>query len=93
MAREAVGAKAPRSGSVLARSLTLAGEVAVQGDNAKRGDELFGEAIKLAESGGAGDDASDIYQRYAQVLAAGGKHEQASRYYEMAYKAATMRRR
>jgi tetratricopeptide (TPR) repeat protein/DNA-binding XRE family transcriptional regulator len=93
MAREAVGAKTPRSGSVLARSLALAGEVAVQSGDAKRGDELFGEAIKLAESGGAGEDASDIYQRYAQVLAAGGKHEQASRYYEMAYKAATMRRR
>jgi tetratricopeptide (TPR) repeat protein/DNA-binding XRE family transcriptional regulator len=93
MAREAVGAKALRAGSVLARSLTLAGEVGVQSGNAKRGDELFTEAIKLAESGEAGEDASDIYQRYAQVLASGGKHEQASRYYEMAYKAATMRRR
>ena len=93
MARDAVGAKAPRAGSVLARSLALSGEVAGQGGDAKRGDELFEEAIKLAESGEAGEDASDIYQRYAQVLATRGKHEQASRYYEMAYKSATMRRR
>jgi tetratricopeptide (TPR) repeat protein len=93
MAREAVGGKAPRAGSVLARALALAAEVAVQGGDAKGGDEMFGEAIKLSESGEAGEDASDIYQRYAQVLASAGKHEQASRYYEMAYKTATMKRR
>jgi len=34
---------------------------------------------------------SDIYQRYAQVLATRGQHEKASKYFERAYNAVTNR--
>ncbi len=52
-------------------------------------DQMFEEAIKLIESSAASEMSSDVYQRYAQVLASRGNHEQASRYYERAYKAVT----
>ena len=78
---------------VLASALALSGEIAAQREDTKHSDALFNEAIALLEAGEAGGKASDIYQRYAQVLAGRGKHEQASRYFEQAYKAVTKRTR
>lgn len=78
---------------VLASALALSGEIASQRGDAKQSDSLFNEAIGLLEAGEAAGKASDIYQRYAQVLAGRGKHEQASRYFEQAYKAVTKRTR
>lgn len=78
---------------VLASALALSGEVAGQRGDNKQSDALFNEAIELLEAGEAAGKASDIYQRYAQVLAGRGKHEQASRYFERAYKAVTKRTR
>ncbi len=78
---------------VLASALALSGEIAAQRSDNKQSDALFNEAIALLEAGEAGGKASDIYQRYAQVLAGRGKHEQASRYFELAYKAVTKRTR
>lgn len=78
---------------VLASALALSGEIAAQREDTKQADALFNEAIGLLEAGEAGGKASDIYQRYAQVLAGRGKHEQASRYFEQAYKAVTKRTR
>jgi tetratricopeptide (TPR) repeat protein len=78
---------------VLASALALSGEIASQRGEAKQSDALFNEAIQLLEAGEAAGKASDIYQRYAQVLAGRGKHEQASRYFEQAYKAVTKRTR
>lgn len=78
---------------VLASALALSGEIAGRRDDTKQSDALFNEAIELLEAGEAGGKASDIYQRYAQVLAGRGKHEQASRYFERAYKAVTKRTR
>ncbi|MDQ5824239.1 MAG: helix-turn-helix domain-containing protein [Chloroflexota bacterium] len=78
---------------VLASALALSGEIAAQRGDAKQSDSLFNEAIQLLEAGEAAGKASDIYQRYAQVLAGRGKHEQASRYFEQAYKAVTKRTR
>ncbi len=78
---------------VLASALALSGEIAGQRGDNKQSDALFNEAIELLDAGEAGGKASDIYQRYAQVLAGRGKHEQASRYFERAYKAVTKRTR
>lgn len=72
---------------VLARALALSGEIAAQRGNAKETDAAFNEAVEIIESGGGPDVLSDIYQRYAQVLASRGEHEQASRYFERAYRA------
>lgn len=72
---------------VLARSLALSGEIAAQRGNTKEVDSAFGEAVQIIESSGGNEVLSDIYQRYAQVLAGRGQHEQASKYFERAYKA------
>lgn len=81
------------SNEVLASALALSGEIAAQREEAGQADTLFKEAIELLEDGKAAGQASDIYQRYAQVLASRGQHEQASRFYELAYKAVTKRSR
>jgi len=80
-----------RANLSLARALALSGEVSSRGNDTKKTDANFNEAIKLMEANQGGDEASDIYQRYAQVLANRGEHEQASKYYEKAYKAVTRR--
>ncbi len=77
----------------LATALALSGEIAAQRNDAGQADAMFNEAIALLESGEAGEISSDIYQRYAQVLAGRGQHEQASRYFERAYKTVTRRSR
>jgi tetratricopeptide (TPR) repeat protein len=78
------------SSRVLSKALAVAAEIAGQRGDTSRSDEMFTEAIRLLErhesAGG-----SDIYQRYAQALAARGDHEQASKYYEQAYQVATKR--
>jgi HTH-type transcriptional regulator, quorum sensing regulator NprR len=79
-----------RVNAVLSKALALAGEVATGNKDTKKADDYFKEAIRIIESV-EGDASSDIYQRYAQVLAGRGQHEQASKYYEMAYKAVTKR--
>ncbi len=80
-----------RANMALARALALGGEVATRGKDPKKVDSHFSEAIKIIEAGEGGDESSDIYQRYAHVLAGRGQHEQASKFYEKAYKAATRR--
>jgi tetratricopeptide (TPR) repeat protein len=80
-----------RAKMVLARALALAGEVATLGKDAKKADSHFNEAIHITEAAENGEESSDIYQRYAHVLAGRGQHEQASKYYEKAYKAVTRR--
>jgi tetratricopeptide (TPR) repeat protein len=80
-----------RANLALARALALSGEVSSRGKDDKKTDTSFNESIKLMEANEGGDEASDIYQRYAQVLANRGEHEQASKYYEKAYKTVTRR--
>jgi tetratricopeptide (TPR) repeat protein len=80
-----------RANMALARALALAGEVATRGKDPKKVDSHFSEAIKIIEAGEGGEESSEIYQRYAHVLAGRGQHEQASKFYERAYKAATRR--
>jgi tetratricopeptide (TPR) repeat protein/DNA-binding XRE family transcriptional regulator len=80
-----------RANMALARALALAGEVATRGKDQKKVDSHFSEAVKIIEAGEGGEESSDIYQRYAHVLANRGQHEQASKFYERAYKAATRR--
>jgi tetratricopeptide (TPR) repeat protein len=83
-----------RANMVLARALALAGEIATSNKDNKKADNHFTEAIRIveaAQSGEGDEESSDIYQRYAQVLAGRGQHEQASKYYERAYKAVTRR--
>jgi tetratricopeptide (TPR) repeat protein len=80
-----------RANMALARALALAGEIATRGKDTKKVDSYFNEAIKLIEASNNADESSDIYQRYAQVLASRGQHEQASKFYEKAYQAATRR--
>ncbi|MEO8287493.1 MAG: tetratricopeptide repeat protein [Chloroflexota bacterium] len=80
-----------KANMVLAKALALAGEVVTRGGDARKADEHFNEAIKIIEMSEGGEASSDIYQRYAQVLAGRGQHEQASQYYERAYKAVTKR--
>jgi tetratricopeptide (TPR) repeat protein len=80
-----------RARMVLARALALAGEVATRGNDTKKADSHFNEAIRITEAGEDSEESSDIYQRYAHVLASRGQHEQASKYYERAYKAVTKR--
>jgi tetratricopeptide (TPR) repeat protein/DNA-binding XRE family transcriptional regulator len=76
----------------LAKALAVAGEIATQrGDNGKA-DKAFAEAIEIIEKAEAAEVSSDIYQRYAHVLASRGQHEQASRYFERAYKVVTKRK-
>jgi transcriptional regulator with XRE-family HTH domain/Tfp pilus assembly protein PilF len=90
-----------RANMALARALALAGEVATRGKDPKKADTYFNEAIKIIEagdggergqSGQSGEESSDIYQRYAHVLASRGQHEQASNYYAKAYDIATRHR-
>ena len=80
-----------RAKRVLARALALAGEIATQDKNIKKVDAHFNEAIRITEAGEDSEKSSDIYQRYAHVLASRGQHEQASKFYERAYKAVTRR--
>jgi tetratricopeptide (TPR) repeat protein len=75
---------------VLSKALAVAGEIATQGGDTTRADTMFTEAIDILE-GHEAAGGSDIYQRYAQVLAARGDHERASKYYERAYHVATKR--
>jgi tetratricopeptide (TPR) repeat protein len=76
---------------ILANALSTAGEVAArQGDDHKT-DRLFEEAIKLLNSLEPSDVSSDIYQRYARLLADRGQHERAATYFERAYRAVTKR--
>ncbi|MEO6456979.1 MAG: helix-turn-helix transcriptional regulator [Chloroflexia bacterium] len=75
----------------LAQALALSGEIASQTGDAKKTDSLFDEALQIIESNQAVDISSDIYQRYAHVLASRGQHEQASKYFELAYKRVTNR--
>lgn len=78
---------------VLASALALSGEIATQRHEDEQADTMFNEAITLLESGEAGEISSDIYQRYAQALAGRGLHEQASSYFERAYRTVTKRGR
>ncbi|HUP27725.1 MAG TPA: helix-turn-helix transcriptional regulator [Chloroflexia bacterium] len=73
----------------LAQALALGGEVASRLGDDQKSDLMFDEAIQMIESNHAADISSDIYQRYAQVLAARGRHEQATRYFERAYRTIT----
>lgn len=75
----------------LAQALALSGEIASQTGDAKKTDSLFDEALQIVESNQALDISSDIYQRYAHVLASRGQHEQASKYFELAYKTVSNR--
>ena len=75
----------------LAQALALSGEIASQAGDTKKTDNLFDEALQIVESNQALDISSDIYQRYAHVLASRGQHEQASKYFELAYKTVTNR--
>jgi tetratricopeptide (TPR) repeat protein len=77
---------------VLAKALAVAGEIATQRGDTEKADKLFDEAIGIIESAEAAEVSSDIYQRYAHVLASRGQHEQASRYFERAYKVVTKRK-
>ncbi len=80
--------------SVLAGCLALSGEIASQREDEQRADELFKEAINSLPASSEGSElGSDIYQRYAGVLAGRGQHEQASRYFEQAYRAVSRRTR
>jgi hypothetical protein len=65
--------------------------VASRGKDTKKVDSSFNEAIRIMEAAESAEESSDIYQRYAQVLANRGQHEQASKFYEKAYKAVTRR--
>jgi tetratricopeptide (TPR) repeat protein len=80
-----------RANMALAKALALAGEIATRGKDTKKVDTYFNEAIRIIEAGDNAEESSDIYQRYAHVLAGRGQHEQASKYYEKAYQAATKR--
>jgi tetratricopeptide (TPR) repeat protein/DNA-binding XRE family transcriptional regulator len=88
---ESRGPSKTRINMTLARALALAGEVASRGKDTKKVDSSFNEAIRIMEAGESAEESSDIYQRYAQVLANRGQHEQASKFYEKAYKAVTRR--
>ena len=76
---------------VLAQALALSGEITSRTGDAGKTDRLFDEALQIIESNRAPDISSDIYQRYAQVLATRGQHEKASKYFERAYNAVTNR--
>jgi tetratricopeptide (TPR) repeat protein/DNA-binding XRE family transcriptional regulator len=77
---------------VLAKALAVAGEIATQRGDTAKADKLFDEAIGIIESAEAAEVSSDIFQRYAHVLASRGQHEQASRYFERAYKVVTKKK-
>jgi tetratricopeptide (TPR) repeat protein len=83
------GSEAARA---LSRALAMAGEIASHRGDAGGADRMFSEAIEVLEASHA-SEGGEIYQRYAQTLASRGEHEQASRYYERAYKSATQGRR
>lgn len=92
-AAQSGGRRHEDTAEALAGALALSGEIAAQRNDAEQADATFKEAIGLLESGEAGALASDIYQRYAQVLAGRGQHEQASSYFERAYREVTRRTR
>jgi HTH-type transcriptional regulator, quorum sensing regulator NprR len=71
--------------TALASALSLAGEIAARNGNMDSAHAQFREAIALVENARSREVAGSVYQRYAQVLARAGQHEQASRYYERAY--------
>lgn len=77
---------------ILAKSLAVAGEISTERGDHERADQAFSEAISLIEGGEGNEVSSDIYQRYAQVLANRGEHQQASKYFERAYRVVTKRR-
>jgi tetratricopeptide (TPR) repeat protein len=76
---------------VLAKALAIAGEVATAQNEPKKADKWFSEAIEIIEAADGNASSSEIYQRYAQVLAGRGQHEKASKYFERAYETLTRR--
>jgi tetratricopeptide (TPR) repeat protein len=86
--RKGHGAMRTEQVRILSKALAVAGEVASRRGDTARADAMFDEAIHTL-NGNDSAGGSDIYQRYAQILASRGDHEQASRYYERAYQTAT----
>lgn len=78
---------------MLVSALALSGEIAAQRIDTRQADAMFDEAVALLETAEAGELSSDVYRRYAQMLAGRGQHEQAARYFERAYNAVTRRER
>jgi tetratricopeptide (TPR) repeat protein len=88
----APGARIPdKALEVMSNTLAMAGEVSARSGDIEGAEALFAEAIRLVESSPSARIAGDIYQRYAQSLSRRGQHEQASRFYELAYSARTRR--
>jgi tetratricopeptide (TPR) repeat protein len=91
-ARKAAGPMRTENARILSKALAVAADIATERGDSAQADSMFGEAINVLE-GSSSPGGSEIYQRYAQILASRGDHEQASHYYELAYHAVTNRPR
>jgi transcriptional regulator with XRE-family HTH domain len=68
------------------QALGLAGRVAGAQDDLASAERWFTQALDLAQIAGGGAQVAELAHTYAEILLAHGQHEQASAYYQQAWR-------